>query len=325
MFTRNQTITGERLIWHWNTDIHELSYFALLHDLSVFDPANIPSVKFFFNPARYRIDNESLVKIILEHPEVLLGKSFWIPEIEKLANKISFKFKREPAASLHYSRSKITKQPPTTYPKDPDKKIIEKKDPELTLKLVVEAHNEEIETSPNVFSLLGKAWFVKFNRNEWGIYPEHEKYKYIALLLDLFSYKNDPDNIDFSISNLELVGKVKGEKYEVKIFKDEEHGEDLYDETKFDENLTDEEIESLKQVGYNLLAQMTKAKQWDNYNLINELNENLDKYKAHLQKNYGIIPKIRKGNIKRRVHKSCRQVCKINRCYTNFRWKGRIL
>ncbi len=238
------------------------------------------------------------------------------------------KFTREPAARLRYSRPKSTKQPPTTYPKDPGNKIIEKKDPELTLKLVVEAHNEEIETNPNVFSLLGKAWFVKFNRNEWGIYPELEKYKYIALLLELFSYTNDPDNLDFSISNLELVGKVKGKKYEVKIFKDKEHGEDLYDEAKNAEILTKEEIDSLKQVGYNLLSKLKKAKQWDNYNLINELDEELDKYKAYLQKNYGIIPKFGDGNIKFKIRKrpkpeyeKIRQLIKnqINNAIDDFR------
>ena len=186
MFPRKHTISGKELISKWSTDIHELSYLTLKHGITVLDSSILPKIKFSFNPADYKIDFGKVLDTIRNDPTRLNRMLFWLPELERLEiekeisslkSKASSKspaltpdsgvrYSRKYSENIRFRRAKPEEQKSDT--------IKSKK----TIMNVIDDQQDEIRQHSNVFSLIGKIWFIKFKQQEWGLFPDHQKYKY---------------------------------------------------------------------------------------------------------------------------------------------------
>jgi hypothetical protein len=321
------TINGKGLAAKWGVyDIHELSYRILKYDLSVLDPPRIPILKFFFNPKNFRIDSDKILEIIQNNPHKLYHKLFLADEIDKVGREINFatftKTKLESSAADpkpegKYCRS--TPQAPFPQVKKGDSSKQQKTNdivsvrkclepaftvdkvfsgkrkktnvlPEKALKDVIEDHEDNIRKYSNVFSLIGKVWFVKFKKQEWGLYPNQQKYKYIAYLLSLPNNSHAEEDPEFSIPNADLVARVRGKE----ITEDHHAGNELdgLNDSDLADNLSPMDIKKFKEVGYKLLEKLDKRKKSGNLELINATQKEIDKYQSYLLNEYGIKTKI---------------------------------
>jgi hypothetical protein len=329
MLPRKHTVSGKELINRWNTDIHELSYLILKHDITVLDSSNIPKIKFSFNPDDYRIDFAQVLNILRNDPTSVCKMLFWLPELESLAIE-------KEISSL---KSKTTPKPPTSTPDtgvrysrgrpgnirfrraEPEKKEKDTTKPEKTIKNVIEDQEEEIRQQSNVFSLIGKVWFVKFKQQEWGLYPDQEKYKYIANVLNLPNNGYDKGDLEFSIYNTELVGKVKGLEI-TEEYQDDKTQEGLGDlnESHLSEILTSQEVKKFKEIGYELLEQLGKAKDAGDQELIDDAKMNIVKYRSYISNEYGIKTTVSDDETKiyfRIFHRSSKENEKIRQRIKN--------
>jgi hypothetical protein len=304
MSLRKDTINGERLAAKWGIyDINELSYRILKYDLSVLDPPKNFISKLFFKPDNFRIDLDKALKIIQSNPRKLYDKIFLADEIDKITEKIHLaslnKTKSESPASGSKAEGKYCRPIPKETSdleirkfQEMDWKFMfggEKKTnakPEKTLKNVIEDHEGSIKNYSDVFSLIGKVWFVKFQKQEWGLYPDQQKYKYIAHLLSLPDNNHDEEDPEFSIPNTDLVAKVKGKKIT------EEHHIDIEQDGLNDsvlaDTLTPQDIKKFKEVGYDLLEKLNEGKKSGNQELIDAAQKEIDKYRSYLLNEYGI-------------------------------------
>lgn len=289
MLSRKHTIDGAGLLNMWDINIHELSYLILKHDISVLEPSSIPRFKFFFNPDKYKIDTAPLLEIIQNVPSRLYKKLFWLPELEGSAIEKDLSSIKSKASSQSIEKPSV---PLGRYyrpkPKIPEKSKTEKETTvsENKIKDVIEIHEEDIKTNSNVFSLMGKVWFVKFKQQEWGLYPDQEKYKYIANLLSLAATESERKDLKFSIYNAELVARVKNKDIS-ELYQDRDEKEDLNDSSLADE-LSDEEIDKFKELGYNLLEDLNKANDSGDQKRIADANEKISKYRSFLFNEHGI-------------------------------------
>jgi hypothetical protein len=305
MSFRKDTINGNQLAAKWDIDIHILSYLILKYDLSILDPPKNFMSKLFFKPNNLRMDTHKSLKIIQNNPIELYNKLFLADEIDKITKKIDF-------ASLTKTKSEYSRSKATTKRcyrssfdvddiisgrrKKPDKVISRKKKktnaaPQkafLTnaLKDVIEDHEGNIKKHPNVFSLIGKVWFVKFKKKEWGLYPDQQKYRYIAHLLSLPDNYPDEENSEFSIPNTDLVAKVKGK--EITEESPAVNEQDGLNDSHLADNLSPEEIERFKEIGYDLLEKFNEGEKSGNQNLINDTQKQIDEYRSYLLNEYGI-------------------------------------
>ena len=278
MLPRKHTIDGAQLGNMWNVNIVELAYLIMKLNISVLSPSQVPSVKFFFNPKEYRIDTVTLLNIIQSYPFDLYRMQFWEPEIEKLSSK---------ATAFRYSKIKgsgKTRRGLYRLGKSP-----EPSNTENALKDVVEIHEDKIKNNSNVFSLVGKVWFVKFNQKEWGLYPDHKKYKYIAHLLNLAANDGAEDNQEVSISNLNLNLCVDPKDLHTEKNNYSEDGLGELDST---EQLSQEEIQIIKENLKNLLNRIELAKDYDDEALIDHAKEEFFSY-VKILKQQGVVPLIK--------------------------------
>jgi hypothetical protein len=192
----------------------------------------------------------------------------------------------------------------------------------------------------NVFSRLGGAWFAKFKQKEWGAFPDKEKFKYIAHLLSLSSYKSGDKSLNFSMHNTDLVSQVKGKDTddiykkidgkEVKEYFKIETGRQTDEEQEGDsrneelsvsdlkEELSKEDLKKLKDTGYKLLDEKEKAEKLGDQELINEKTEHLEKYKSYLSTEYGIKAILKKGKIIfTNYHRPSKEIEKIRQLIKN--------
>jgi len=288
MFNSRNTVTGDALINTWGTDPYGLSYVAFKYNLTVLYPPQKPRFSFFRKPKYLQVETETLVDLITNRPHDLLTLLFYWPEIIKVdRSDIPKKRTNVPVSSnIRYKlsttkdQSKNRTEPTTSkQPKISDEPLVE----------IVEEHDDDIKGSPNVFSLIGKCWFVKYKQKEWGLYPDQEKYKYIVHTLNLTndrSYRKNNLQYEFSIYNTELVSKVKGkdisEEYgDSSIERDLEHS-DLADK------LSKDELEMFKETGYKLLEEIKYAIKRKSATNIAQAEDQLTKYKSHLLNEYGI-------------------------------------
>ncbi len=322
MSLRKDTINGKRLAAKWGIDdIHELSYHILKYDLSVLDPPKNLILKLFSKPNNFRIDSDKILEIIQSNPRKLYDKLFLADEIDKVSKEINFssltKTKSESSVSdsntgVKYRRSEPqeTSHPVTkgdrSKPQETDivtvddclqldfevDEIVSGKEkktdavPEKALKDVIEDHEGNIKKYSNVFSLIGKVWFVKFKKQEWGLYPDQKKYKYIGHLLGLPDNSLDGEYPEYSIPNADLVAKVRGkeitEEPHAGIEQDGLNGSFLAD------TLSPEEIENLKKIGYNFLEKLNEGEKSGNQNLIDDAQKQIDEYRSYLLNEHGI-------------------------------------
>jgi hypothetical protein len=225
MFRKNSVITGHQLAAKWKIDLFNLSYTVLKHDLSILKKPKSLLSKFFFDYQKSKLTSEQVLEIIQSDPKALRDELFLIEEIEKLHLPAGFQktysiirserqstepkqketYSIPPAQGVQYSRGHA---PLRDEPSNFDNLLRQNKEFEgvfnnIVLRNVIEAHEDAISQHPNVYSLIGKVWFIKFMQKEWGLYPDYEKYKYIAFLLSLPS--NGNGGHQSSINNRELV------------------------------------------------------------------------------------------------------------------------
>jgi len=305
MSLRKDTINGIRLAAKWGIDIHVLSYLILKYDLSVLNPPKHIILLLFFKLNNFRIDSDKILEIIQSNPRELYNKLFFIDEIDKITKKINF-------ASLtktksEYSRSKATArlclEPAFNADAAASRRwektdkvasrrlkknnaVPEKALPTKALKDVIEDHEGNIKKYSDVFSLIGKVWFVKFKKQEWGLYPDQQKYKYIAHLLSLSDNNHAEEDPEFSIPNTDLFAKVKGKEITEEHYAGDE--QDGLNDSVLADNLSPEEIERFREIGYDLLEKFNEGEKSGNQNLIDDAQKQIDEYRSYLLNEHGI-------------------------------------
>jgi hypothetical protein len=289
MSLRKDTIDGKRLAAKWGITEYELSYRILKYDLSVLDPPRIPILKLFCNPKNFWIDSDKILEIIQSNPRELYNKLFFIDEIDKITKKIDFasltKTKSEYSRSKGMVRYALAPLSRTELARGKKKKTNSISAAEM-LKFVIEDHEGNIKNSSNVFSLIGKVWFVKFKKQEWGLYPDQQKYKYVAHLLNLPDNNNDEEDPEFSIPNTDLVAKVKGKEITEEHHADNE--QDGLNDSVLADKLSPEEIQRFKEIGYDLLEKFNEGEKSGNQNLMNDTQKQIDEYRSYLLNEHGI-------------------------------------
>jgi len=295
---KKNIIWGDKVIKEWGVSYHELSYIILKQNLSILDPAKLFTRQRRYDFDYFKLDSEQLIETIQESPRLLRYRAFWKPEIQKATDYVSLLPRKtcEPYdynSGIRFSRVAEDSQP---FKKDKTETQPQQAqdEPYSGLKNIIEEHEGNLKNYSNVFSLIGKVWFVKFKNQEWGLYPDHEKYKYIAYVLD--STKSVPGKLGYSVYNLDLKGKVKGksvssENYDT-VLKEDLNVSDL------GTDLTPEEYRRFKDIGYELLEELNEAKQSDDPVKEKEAEEDFKKYQSHILNEYGIKSQISKDGLK---------------------------
>jgi hypothetical protein len=187
------------------------------------------------------------------------------------------------------------------------------------LRLAIEEHEGDIKQSSNVFALIGKVWFVKYAQEEWGLYPDQEKYRYIARLLSLSASSTKSPHAEYSIYNDELYQKVSGKlvvgglQNGVKVMRD-------LNESDLSDKLAVEDIRKFRTLGYKLLEQLRDARDGGNRDSIKKAEENIDTYRSHVFNEYGIKAVISKDEetISFRVfHRASTEIEKLRQLVKN--------
>jgi hypothetical protein len=165
---------------------------------------------------------------------------------------------------------------------------------ENLLRDVIEDHEGQIKDKSNVFSLMGRVWFVKFAQLEWGLYPDQEKYRYIANVVGLCDGYPRPGDTEYSIYNTDLCAKVKGEPAGNTLTgADSAALKDLSEADLSNSDLSDtlsvEDIRKFREMGYDLLEQLEDARDTLNPDRVKKAQDNIDAYRSHLSNEYGII------------------------------------
>jgi hypothetical protein len=310
------TITGAQLMQRWGTNSHhDLSYWILIYQLSVVDQIQLETGSEEYGV--FGVSLEKLLTMIQDSPSALSEKLFWVPEIEQIE----------------------TEQNTRVFKLDEEVWFETLAVPE-TFKDVVEHHDKDIEKNDNVFSRLGEALFVKFRKDEWGVYPDQEKYRYIAHLLSLSSYKSVDKSLNFSMHNTDLVSHVKGKDtgdiyrkidgkevneyftIETERQTDEEQESDSRNEelsvSDLKEKLSKKDLKKLKDTGYKLLDEKEMAEKLGDQELIIQKTENFEKYKSHLSGEYGIKVSSKKGKIYFKIYyRPSKEIEKIRQLIKN--------
>jgi hypothetical protein len=285
------TITGQGILEQWNISLAELSYQILKHDLTVLKPSGIPLLRLFVQPKTLRSDSEQLLKIIRDDYSKLNQMLFLVNEVKKIPKK------KKPIIE-EKSESKSGPLPQYHIPKD---KIGPKPKAEDRIKAVIEDHDDSIKDFENVFSLLGKAWFVKFKQDEWGLYPDQEKYRYIAHLLNICDGHPKVPDTEGSIYNTDLVAKVKGAPTGNEPNDTDGAALKELSESDLADKLTADEVEHFKDQGYDLLEHLRAAREGGNEDRIKKAQDNIAAYRSYLFNQYGIKAVI--GESKVSFHK----------------------
>jgi hypothetical protein len=294
-------ISGELLFRQLRvTNESELSYLIVKHGLTVFEPLEEEyAKKHSRHPKFIRTDPEELLQIVQYDPGALRSLLFSVSEIGKVC---------PPETELHSAASLITEVPApkpgaqsyrgfVAFDAAPTAKKWRGKeyyayDTKASLKRIIEQHENQIQQSPNVFSLLGEVWFVKFKDEEWGLYPNHQKYRYIAILLSLCDGNDRSHASEFPIDNVELYDQVRGRATTDSQVDDEVIRE--LNESDFRDNLSVEDLRRLEKIGYDLLEKLREAKDSGNKNRIKKAEKEIDQYRSYLSKDYGILALISK-------------------------------
>jgi hypothetical protein len=162
----------------------------------------------------------------------------------------------------------------------------------IILRNVIEAHEGAISQHPNVYSLIGRVWFIKFMQKEWGLYPDHEKYNYLAHLLKLTEKSPEEELPEFSFNNPDLVAWVK-KKDISDVWGDEpaQEYEELNDPTCVDDRSWDE-IKHLKEMGYETFDNLKYAERSGDKGAAKRAQAELDKIRSFLLNEHGILTRL---------------------------------
>ena len=289
MVRLKNTITGDQMFSEWNTDPTKLSYLILKHDLTVLRPFKIPVLARFLPLKRLRSDSKELLETISDHPRNLYQLLFLKTELEK----IPLEPRPQPPQPPPIATPKLAEREPAEDEKDRFGPIMEKlPDPWDPLEWVIEDHEPQIKGKLNVFWLMGKVWYVKFAKSEWGLYPDQEKYRYIARLLSLCDSPKTRES-EYSIYNAELYVRVSGKRISKNIEADGEVMREL-NESDLSDKLSADDLRRIKELGYDLLEKLKEGREAGNEEFIQKALDNIDKYRSHLSNEYGIKAAISK-------------------------------
>jgi hypothetical protein len=295
MHSRKDTISGDAITSTYGITTYTLSYQILKYSLTVLDPSSFSS-----------LDLIKILDILQKDNFKISNYLFFLPEIEK--NSDFQEFKKEKIERDRKRAKEVVK------PRNLDIRYLPKfSKTSQTLQNVIEDHDNYIKYQPNVFSLISKVWFIKFQQDEWGLYPDHEKYKYIAALLNASN-----NNEELSISNTNLISEVKGTDVD-KLFEKAETQDELSD-SDLAEKLTSEEYNRFKDIGYDLLERKKSALERNRLKLYQKAGEELEKYRSYLLNSYGIKAIIHKnGNdiYFKTLYRSSREVEKSRQVVKN--------
>jgi len=304
-----KTIDGESLAIDLNIDLYELYFLTLKHNLTVLEIPVLTSFNEISYPKYNRVDTESLLKIIQIEPTWLYEKLFFTYELQNIVE-----FERISSPYVYYEERSFEKQlmpleyhPEFTSFEDKmeivssfvDEKLGDSAEDEIQLynqskqkqkdypssiKNIIEDHEDNIKENFNVFSLLGKVWFVKYQQKEWSLFPDKEKYHYIFHLLKLTTL--DEDHAELSIYNTDLILKIKEKNISIGFyqtsFEDELHKSEL------DDPIDPSSFQSIKDIGFKLFQELTKAKKSKKTDEVKEKQKLFDKYRSYLFNEYGI-------------------------------------
>jgi hypothetical protein len=296
---KKNIIYGSRLAEKWGVDPHELSYVILKQNLSILDLPSRFNRDSKYDPNYYKIDSEKLLEIILDDPRSLKDEAFWLPEIQKATNYVSSlprKDRRIPnwpfelKYKLVFSKDgrPLKENKTKAHPKKTQKK------PRDILKNIIEEQESDIKKNPNVFSLIGKVWFVKYKNQEWGLFPDLEKYKYISCLLELTKLYSK--SLEYSIYNSDLIAKIKG--ISISHENDNQGFKEDLTESDLAKDLTPDEFKRFKDIGYGLLEDLNEAKEAGDPIKVKEAEKILNTYQSYILNDYGIKCHISKDGLK---------------------------
>jgi hypothetical protein len=324
MSKSNNLIPGEQLIARLGIgiiDIAELSYLIIKSGLTVLEERPKKSwFRRFRKPEYRRIESQELLEIIQHDPAKLGSKLFLLSEIERLPPPRVKPRYNIPSPSLEEvppSKSETTKPELEVEPWGRAEACIAP-NWELLLKKTIEDHEDQIKNNANVFSLLGKIWFIKFNNEEWGLYPDHEKYKYVANLLNLSSEPTEGGKGEYAIHIVGLVARVKGN--ELPAEEDVKPDEEGLSHSYLSEEITKEEIGRIGEIGRQLLDQLREARRSQDQERVQKVLDIIAKYRAHLLKEYGIRTRISddEKSIKfKSLHRSGKEIEKVRQLVKN--------
>lgn len=314
-------IPGDLLLARLGIDIAELSYLIMKYRLTVFE--ELPKkfwLRYFVKSKYRRTELEELLEIVQNDPEKLDSKLFLRSEIENLFQRKSSYTADLAAAETANSESdkvdlELESKPSDFYNgKDAHPSL----DNKFLLRQTIEHNETQIKQNPNVFCLLGGVWFIKFKNEEWGLYPDHEKYRYIAYLLNLTSETTGSGKVEYAIHILGLLARVKGDE----LPPDNDVKPDDGDLSHMDlsKEITKEEIGRIGEIGNQLLDQLQEARKSQNQDRIYKVQDIIARYRSHLLKEYGI--KTRVSDDEKRItfkglHRSSEEIEKVRQLIKN--------
>ena len=326
---KDNLVEGDLLKDILQVDDHGLAYLTLKHDLTLIDPW----VKTFRRKSlgKYRdfgLQQESLLTVVQRYPERLSSWLYWLPELEAVTERVNrtsiehHKRQRESrstnVAMFSLALRDVEEQDLSDAEVEQSIEELSEPPPRKTIKDVIEDHENDIKEYSNVFSMLGKVWFVKFFQTEWGLYPDQEKYKYIAHILKLTEDRDGNGSTEYSLHNTDLYSRVKNHAVTDEPLEYEESEEmnpsDLAD------ILSPDEMDKFQEIGYQLLSELKKARLSGDTKSMEGAEENIGKYRSHLSSQYGILVSFDKGCKKlffRRFYRASKENEKIRQLLKN--------
>jgi hypothetical protein len=305
---------GRLLLTRYGADIPELCYQIIKLGLTVLEKRPRKSwLRYFLKPEYQTIDSEQLLEIIqhdflkLENKLFLTSEAANLPPPRKIDAEASFLRAPHPEPDKE-KRESESKPSDSSVEKEPRGNL----DNKFLLRMTIEDHESHIKKSPNVFSFLGKVWFIKFNNEEWGLYPDYEKYKYLANLLSLSSEITEGGKGEYAIHIVGLLARVKGN--ELPAESEVEPDEEGLSHTYLSEEITKEEIGRIGEIGHQLLDQLRQARMSQDQERIHKVLDIIGKYRSHLLKEYGIRTRVSDDEKKfkfKTLHRSGKEIEKV--------------
>lgn len=313
-------IPGRLLLAQFEADIPELCYQIIKLGLTVLEKRPRKSWLRYFLKAEYeRFDSEELLGIIQDDPQKLGNKLFLVSETAKLTPPrerhteapLSETPRPEPDNEKSGSESQVSDS-------SLQKEAALSLDNKSLLRMTIEDHERETKNSPNVFSLLGKAWFIKFKNEEWRLYPDHEKYRYVASMLSLTGEPAEGGKGEYAIHIVGLVAKVKGN--ELPAESEVEPDEEGLSHTYLSEEIPKEEIGRIGEIGHQLLNQLREARKSQDQGRIHKVQEIIARYRSHLLREYGIRTRVSEDEKRikfKSLHRSGKEIEKVRQIVKN--------
>jgi len=319
----NNLIPGRLLLEKLGINIPQLSYMIIKFEFTVLEQQPKKFwLRSFLKPEYRKTDSEELLEIIQHDPEKLRYKLFLLSEIEKVPPH------RVKPKDNGPSPCPAKIPPPQSDGSEPELESMGEitsisgqllpLSSESLLKEAIEDHEAAIKNNPNVFSRLGRVWFIKFKNEKWGLYPDQEKYKYVANLLSLSSETTGGRKGEYAIHIVGLVARVKGN--ELPLDTDVKPDDEDLSHSYLSEEITKEEIGRIGEIGHQLLDQLREARKSQDHDRILKVQDIIAKYRSHLLKEYGMRTRVSDDEKRitfKSLHRSGKEIEKVRQLVKN--------